>query len=107
MEDLLNKIKKLVELGEVKISEHGYDQLSEDGLHVKDIITGIKDAITVEVYMEYHKGPCVLVLQKSIDGSFIHVLWGIPIETEHPAVLITAYRPDPARWSTDFLRRIR
>jgi len=24
-----------------------------------------------------------------------------------PAVLVTAYRPDPARWSADFTRRVK
>ena len=35
----------------------------------------------------------------------IHVVWGIPWGQISPAVLVTAYRPDPARWTEDFLRR--
>jgi hypothetical protein len=35
----------------------------------------------------------------------IHVVWGIPRDATSPAVLVTAYRPDPERWSDDFRRR--
>ena len=34
-------------------------------------------------------------------------VWGIPKESASPAVLVTAYRPDPERWSGDFNRRNR
>lgn len=33
------------------------------------------------------------------------VLWGIPKGHNKPVVLVTAYRPDPARWDKSFTRR--
>ena len=35
----------------------------------------------------------------------VHVVWGIPKGESRPAVLVTAYRPDPDLWDSDFKRR--
>ncbi len=98
-------ILDLIARGEVRVSSHGYDELAQDGILVRDVMAGILDAAVVEDYPHYPKGPCVLVLEKDAQGSPIHVLWGIPKHASGPAVLVTAYRPNPRRWTDDFLRR--
>ena len=62
-------------------------------------------AIALEDYPAFEKGPSVLALQHDGAGHAIHVVWGIPKGAASPAVLVTAYRPDPERWSGDFMRR--
>jgi Domain of unknown function (DUF4258) len=101
----LEKIQHLVARGEILVSEHGYDELAQDGIIANEVISGVSDGQLVEDYPDYAKGPCVLVLQRDRAGEPIHVVWGIPRNQESPAVVVTAYRPDPARWTPDFMHR--
>ena len=104
MSQTLQLVIGLVARQDVMISEHGYDELAEDDILVTDVIAGVTDAVVVEEYPAYHKGPCVLVLQKDRQGQPIHVVWGIPRRASSPAVVVTAYRPDMAQWTEDFMR---
>jgi hypothetical protein len=98
-------IRRLVAAGEVRISEHGYDELASDGIAVRDILDGVATAVVVEDYPTFGKGPAVLVLEFDAQGKPVHVVWGVPKGHTSPAVLVTAYRPDPGAWSADFQRR--
>lgn len=90
---------------EVRVSDHGYDELSSDNLLAREVVEGATESVVVEDYPDYPKGPSVLVLQKDSEKRPIHVVWGIPKGHSSPAVLITAYRPDPEIWEDDYLRR--
>ena len=105
MSETLETIKQLVARGDVRISEHGFDELSEDRISVRDVLSGVTTATLVEDYPSYPKGPSVLVLQFDSSNQPVHVVWGIPKGFQTPAVLVTAYRPDPARWNEDFTER--
>jgi len=105
MSTTFEAIKKLAALGQVRISEHGYDELVEDSIPIRDILIGIETATVVEDYPAFAKGPAVLVLQFDSKKRPIHVVWGIPKGAVSPAVLVTAYRPDTARWNNDFTGR--
>ena len=101
----LERIKELVESQDVRISEHGYDELANDNLSAREIIKGINGAVLVEDYPNYPKGASTLVLQSDGFGNPVHVVWGLPKGCNHPAVLVTAYRPDPQRWNNTFTER--
>jgi hypothetical protein len=105
MSDTLQAVLALVAQQDVVVSDHGYDELAADAIPIQDILAGVRDAIVVEEYPTYAKGPCVLVLQRDRQGQPVHVVWGIPKDAVSPAVVVTAYRPDPARWTDNFMRR--
>lgn len=107
MSSTLEIIRGLVAAGELRISEHGYDELSEDGIRIRDVLTGLSSAVVVEDYPTFEKGPAVLALQSDLVGRPLHIVWGIPKGLPGPAVLITAYRPDPTRWTDGFTKRRR
>jgi hypothetical protein len=103
---LLAEIQELVASGKALVSDHGFRRLKEDAIQLANTVQGLANGRMVEEYPDYHKGPCVLVLQRDANERPVHVLWGMSKVNRNEAVLITAYRPDPARWSVDFLRRL-
>lgn len=107
MSSTLDRIRVLASEGKVRISEHGYDELAADGLLAREIVGGVATAEVVEEYPQHPRGPCVLLLQRLTDGRLVHTVWGVPARRVAPAVLVTAYLPDPERWEPGFRRRRR
>lgn len=105
MSEILQQVRALIRVEEVRISDHGYDELAEDQLTAREVVAGVPEAVVVEEYPSYPKGPSILLLQKDRAGHPIHVLWGIPRGYDKPVVLVTAYRPDPERWNKGFTKR--
>jgi hypothetical protein len=107
LSDTLERVRALVSRGDVEVSRHGLQELDADDILLADAVAGVAGALVVEDYPDFHKGPSVLALQRDNAERPIHVLWGIERGTMTPAVLITAYRPNPLLWSEDFTRRRR
>lgn len=105
MNKLFKQISDLIKIGEIRISAHGYDELANDNIYVKDLVSTINSAVLIQEYPEYSKGPCVLVLHYDESQRPVHAVRGIPKNLISPAVLITAYRPDPEIWNSDFRTR--
>lgn len=105
MSSTLEQIKVLASRSEIRISDHGYDELAADGILAREVVAGLTSAEVLEDYPDFPKGPCVLVLEQDRNGLPIHAVWGIPRGAATPAVLVTAYRPSGERWTADFKRR--
>ena len=56
MSNFLNAVLSLIHSGDVRISEHGYDELAEDKLTVTELLEGVDKAQIVEEYPDYPKG---------------------------------------------------
>lgn len=103
--ETLRRVQELVRRGEYIVSRHGFRELAADDIVAQDAIAGVASAILVEDYPDSRKEPSVLVLQRDRNARPIHIMWGVPKEAGTPAILVTAYRPAPERWSADFMRR--
>jgi hypothetical protein len=62
LSEFVELIRDLISAGAVRISEHGYDALADDGLTARELLAGVLEAVVVEEYPNYPKGPCVLFL---------------------------------------------
>lgn len=91
-------IVELVIAGKYKISEHALDALLDDELERADVSDSIAESEILENYPDFGKGPAILLFQIAADGRVVHCVWGIPKGATSPAVLITAYLPDPSKW---------
>ncbi len=100
-------IQRLVEDGDFLVSAHADRKLASDRIVLREVLEGLSGALVVEDYPAYPKGPCVLLLQSDLARKPLHILWGLRKNTTRPAVVVTAYRPDPLKWSMDFLLRIK
>ena len=105
MSATLESIKALVLAGNVRVSQHGLDELRDDGILVSEVVGGVTFAVVVEDHPGYAKGPCMLCLQRDRTDRPLHILWGLAAQNLDVATVITGYRPDPDGWSDDFLAR--
>jgi hypothetical protein len=75
----LEQVRAPVARGEVRVSDHGYDELAADHLLALDVIDGLAGAVVVEDYPDYPKGPCVLVLEQRWQRSTDSCSLGYPV----------------------------
>ena len=100
MSPTFDRVRALVRRDDWRASDHALQRMDEHDIIGSDLADGLDGGIAIEDYPGYHAGPCVLVLQSDRAGP-VHALWGIEKGTDRPAVLVTAYRPDPTRWHED------
>jgi hypothetical protein len=105
MNGLFETIVELIHRKDVMISFHGYEELANDNIYIKELLDSINSAKCIHEYPDYYKGPCILSLHFDRKGEPIHAVWGIPLNMDRPAVLVTGYRPDKNIWDKTFTRR--
>lgn len=100
MSETLRRVQTLVLAGAYRVSDHAYEEMREDAILIGDIVDSIAMAALVEDYRERNR---VLALHHDTRGKPIHVVWAI--STRQLAVLVTAYRPSPDLWDSEFRER--
>ena len=57
MSETFGRILGLIQQGDVRISDHGYDEIAADGLYVRDALGSVGEAVVVEDYPAYRPDP--------------------------------------------------
>lgn len=55
MSQTLERVRELISLGQVLVSDHGYDEMANDNIFVQDVLDGIDAAVVAEDYPDYHR----------------------------------------------------
>jgi hypothetical protein len=88
-----------------RVSIHAGRELVEDALLEDDVIVAPLGGEAIEDYPGAFPWPACLVLGRLDGGEPVHAVWAFDA-TNGYAVLVTAYRPDPERWSEEFRKRV-
>lgn len=86
----------------VLVSEHAAMRFKQRGLKAKDIRAAVNDGEIIEQHPDDFPFPSCLILGKSANGKWIHAVMS---DEGSVSRVITAYFPDPDKWSEDFRTR--
>ena len=105
MDDIINieYIRKLYGSGGVIWTDHIQKRLEKRNINIADIEKVLMYGEIIEKYPEDYPYPSCLILGFNVNNNYIHVVCGINNIELH---LITAYYPNPDKWSEDFKVRI-
>jgi len=65
MSETLRRVQALVLSGDIRDSEHGYEELGKGGISVEDAIAGIATVVLVEDYPDRFRGRSVFVCSRT------------------------------------------
>ena len=103
---ILDDLKKCIVGSRYRITAHADEEMEEDGLRLKEVAESVLNGEVVENYPKDLPFPSCLILGKDKSDGMIHSVWAHDA-VKTMAILITAYRPDPGRWSEGKIRRER
>jgi hypothetical protein len=99
IEEIINAIRN----NRVRITDHADEEAEADKLSFDEIFLSVFQGEIIEDYPDDKPYPACLVYGHTFDGDPVHTVWAYN-EDNRWAVLVTAYRPDPRRW-TDWRKR--
>lgn len=98
----IEKIKKLVQSGKIRWTNHIMIRLLQRGIEQKSIEEALLDGEIIEEYEDDYPYPSCLVYGISLDNKIMHIVCG---SNGEELWLITAYYPDAIEWKTDYKTR--
>lgn len=101
----IETVRNVLENGHFYVSGHAMKRMEERNISMEEIEDAILHGKIIEDYPNDFPFPSCLILNCLLRGKPLHIVVGVNV-TEMQMHLVTAYRPDPARWSDDFERRV-
>jgi hypothetical protein len=89
-----------------RISGHAADEMLADTVEEREVLYATASGEVIEHYPDAFPSPACLILGRTPGGVPIHAVWAYDPATCY-SVLVTVYRPDPARWTADLRTRVK
>jgi hypothetical protein len=93
----LQRLIEAIRRRRLRITDHADEEATADQVTLDDVYDSVIRGEIIEDYPTDAPYPSCLLLGFMRDGEPLHSVWAYNEEAES-AVLITVYRPDPARW---------
>ena len=95
----IEKLRELFEIDNVFVTEHSAERFRQRGIKTSDIRNAVNTGEIIEQYPDDYPFPSCLILGIARNGKIIHVCMS---DEGTASRIITAYYPDPSKWSDDF-----
>lgn len=93
----ISDIIHAIQSNRVNITQHARKEAKDDTLLLDEIFTATQNGEIIEDYATDKPYPSCLIYGRNQAGEPIHSVWAYAAKSEI-AILITVYRPNPARW---------
>jgi len=103
---MLPEIKEIFKSNKVFYTAHAKEEMRSEEFGViteNEVFKAIQVGKLIEEYPDDHPYPSILIFGRTAKNRPIHIVCAYS-ESEHLAIIVTAYEPDPYRW-IDFERR--
>jgi hypothetical protein len=100
----IEQIRDSIRTHRVRITDHADEEAAADHLLLDQVYFSVERGEVIEDYPTDRPYPSCLIYGPTPQGQPVHSVWAYNEEREW-AVLITVYRPDPARWIEWRIRR--
>lgn len=98
----IEKLKEIYENDEIYVTVHVSEKIRVRSIKMRDIRSAVMNGEIIEQYPEDFPYPSCLILGYTLSGEPLHIV--MSYEGSRSS-LITAYKPDPDKWSNDFKTR--
>jgi hypothetical protein len=100
----IEDIQDAIRVGRVRITDHADEEADADGLSYEEIELSVLAGSILEEYSTLRPFPSCLVCGPASAAGWVHSVWAYN-ESNRWTVLVTVYRPDPAKWLDGRARR--